>query len=84
VTSQTRRFVPVTGSAKGIDAEGCRAQADNSNGTAQALARKAAAKCIRVNAINPDLIDVPLHRFSRASTGAEKGTSAVPLGRFSP
>lgn len=59
MTSQTQTYVPVTGSAKGIDAAGCRAQADNSNGMAQALARTAAAKCIRVNAINPDLIDVP-------------------------
>jgi hypothetical protein len=82
VTSQIRRFVPVTGSAKGIDAAGCRALADDSNAMAQSLARTVAAKCIRVNAINPGLIDVPIPRFSRGSADAEKASSAVPLGRF--
>jgi len=74
--------VPVTGSAKGIDAAGSRALADTSNRMAQAFARTAAAKCVRVNAITPGLIDVPLPRFLRASAGAEKGAPAVPLGRL--
>jgi NAD(P)-dependent dehydrogenase (short-subunit alcohol dehydrogenase family) len=76
--------VLVTGSAKGIDAVGYRAPADNSNAMAQALARTVAAKCIRVNAIPPGLIDVPIPRFSRASADAEKAASPVPLGRLWP
>jgi hypothetical protein len=84
VTSQTQRFVPVTNSAKGIDAAGCRTLADSSNGMAQAFARTEAATCIGVNAINPDLIDVPIPRFSRASACAEKGASADPFSRLSP
>lgn len=82
MTSQTRRFVPVTCSAKGIDAAGCRALADTSNRMAQAFARTAAAKRIKDNAINPGLIDAPIPRFLRASAGAEKGAPAVPLGRL--
>jgi hypothetical protein len=84
VTSQTRGFVPVTGSVKGIDATGCRALADYNNGMAQAFARTAAAKCTRVNAINPYLIDLAIPRFLRASADAEKGASAVPLRRLLP
>ncbi len=84
MTFQTRGFVPVTGSAKRINAAGCRTLADYSNAIAQALARTVATKCIKVNTINPGLIDVPKPRFSSDSADAEKASPDVPLGRLYP